>query len=119
MIVFVLGLTIAFPLAWFISEFQSRQWLRCLLGCCSIAMTFGVAWLAGSLQALNYNAWYSDASLTLVDKTLSELSAGHESHVIDNLKWFKSEYHPNYETGLINYQRLVDTYVKRFEKSKE
>jgi hypothetical protein len=56
MIELILILTIAFPVGWFMSEFQPRLWLRLVLGTCAIAMAFGVAWLAGSLQALSYNA---------------------------------------------------------------
>jgi hypothetical protein len=116
MIEFVLLLSIAFPLAWFISEFQSRQWLRTLLGCCAIAMSFGVAWLVGSLQALNYNSWYGTASQQFVDKTLQELKAGNELNVIDNLQWFKARYSPNYETGRVDYEKLVTAYVERFDR---
>ena len=113
----VLLLAIAFPFAWFISEFQSRQWLRTSLGCCAIAMSFGVAWLAGSLQALNYNSWYGTASQQLVDKTLQELKAGNETNVIDNLQWLNARYSPNYETGHMEYERLVAAYVERFDRA--
>lgn len=119
MIGLIIALVIIFPLAWFISEYQSTKWPRLVLGCCSIAMAYGVAWLAGSIQAINYNAWYSEASLELVDTTINELAAGHESKVINNLKWLKSQYHANYETGLVDYQRLVGAYTQRFGESKE
>jgi hypothetical protein len=114
MLQLIVLLTILFPIAWFVSEFQSRQWLRVMLGCCAIAMSFGVAWLAGSLETLNYNAWYSTATQQLVKKTLQELEAGHESSVIDNLQWINQRYQPNYETGLVDYERLVETYIERF-----
>ena len=112
---FAILVTAAFPLAWFFSEFQSRQWLRILLGCCAITMSFGVAWLAGSLQALNYNAWYGTSSQQLIEKTLQELKAGNEAKVIDNLQWFKASYSPSYETGRVDYERLVTAYLERFE----
>jgi uncharacterized membrane protein len=48
----VLALVIGVPVGWFISEFQSPRWVRLLLGCLSISLCFGVAFLAGCLTEL-------------------------------------------------------------------
>lgn len=116
MLPLMLALTVACPVAWFVSEFQSRIWLRVLLGCCAIAVSFGVASLVGMLQQLNYNAWYGYASKELVETTTQQLEAGNSSEVLKNLRWLSSKYEPTYENRA-RYDELVGEYTRRFDKS--
>ena len=114
MLYFILFLTIAFPIAWFLSEFQDRKWLRIVLGCAAIGMSFLVATGVGLLERINSNAWYGTASQQLIDTTLKELKADNKSLVIENLTWLHGRYEPSYENRA-NYDGLVAEYVSRFE----
>ena len=116
MLPIILFLTIAFPVAWFLSEFQDQKWLRIVLGCGAIAMSFLVAAGVGMLQQLNYNTWYGDASQQLIETTLAELKADNKTCVIDNLTWLNGSFHPSYENRE-NYDELISAYVNRFKQS--
>jgi hypothetical protein len=111
----ILFLTVALPIAWFISEFQPRTWLRLVLGCAAIGMSYLVATGVGLLQQLDYNAWYGDASRQLIDTTVVKLESGKMPEVIANLNWLSRNYQPTYENRA-DYDDLVAEYVKRFEK---
>ena len=56
--VLVLVLTIILPLLWLASEFSSSRPLRISLGIRALLMSFDVAFVVGSLQQRNDNAWY-------------------------------------------------------------
>lgn len=62
----ILFLVIAVPLAWLASEFQPRTEIRIALGIAAIAMSFGVAWIVGSLERLNSNIWFGSATKDLI-----------------------------------------------------
>ena len=109
-------LTIGLPIAWLVSEFQSRRWLRIALGSGVLAMCFGVAFIAGSLDRFNSNAWYGHASLTLVETTVKQLETGKSTDVIQILKWLQSKFQPTYENRA-GYDQLVNEYVERFGAS--
>jgi hypothetical protein len=54
MIVFfilILILLVVLPVAWLISEFQPRREMRIRLGACSLALSFFVPWVVGTLPA--------------------------------------------------------------------
>ena len=112
MVEFVLVLVVLLPLAWFASEFQSRVWLRLTLGCLAILLSFGVAWVVGSLDRLNSNAWYGAATKDLVQNTILQLEAGNSERVLTELRSLRSEFHPSYEDRC-DYDRLVAVYVSR------
>ena len=104
---FVLLLTIVLPFAWLASEFQSRRWLRVILGATAILLSFGVAFLVGSFVRLNYNAWYGGATKTLIDTTIIELQAGNTANVLSSLKRLQAKYEPTYENRG-HYDELVN-----------
>jgi hypothetical protein len=39
----IIVLAAGVPIAWFASEYQSRRWLRFVLGCFAILLSFGIA----------------------------------------------------------------------------
>jgi hypothetical protein len=111
----VLALVIGVPVGWFISEFHSPRWVRLLLGCLSISLCFGVAFLAGCLTELNYNAWFGSATKDLIDVTIAELDAGREHEVTTALKRLQEKYVPTYENRA-RYDVLVKETVREMQK---
>jgi hypothetical protein len=111
-----LVLTVALPLIWLVLEFQEKRWLRIAVGCAAIAMSYFVAVGVGTLQQLNYNAWYGDASQKLIRGTLTELKNDNSQAVIDNLEWLNQRYHPHYENRA-RYDELANEYVERLTRN--
>lgn len=97
MLGFILFLTIALPIAWIVSEFQPRRWLRVTLGCLAISMCFGVAYVVGTLERINYNVWFGNVTKDFVDTTIEKLDAGHSAEVLTEMKRLQSQYAPSYE----------------------
>lgn len=93
----ILLLVIALPIAWFASEFQSRRWLRLLLGSTAIIMCFGVAHLSRTLTWFEANAWFGSATYELVSAVIEELEADNRDTVVDALRDLREQYHPTYE----------------------
>jgi hypothetical protein len=114
----VLLIVVAAPIAWFASEFQERRWLRLTLGTAAILMSFGVAWLAGSLERFNSNAWYGSASKQLIDATVTGLEAGNKDRVLRSLKGLQEKYSPTYENRA-RYDKLVEDAVAQMQKVEE
>jgi len=112
MLQLILVLVIVAPIAWLASEFQRRRWLRIVLGCAAILLSFGVAWIVGSLERLNSNAWYGAATKDLVQNTIEQLEAGNTDRVLAELRRLRSKYYPSYETRS-NYDELGSQYVER------
>ncbi len=106
----IFTLCVALPVSWLVSEFQPRRWLRIALGCCAIGMCCLVAFVVGTFENFNANAWYGSASKELVDTTLLELEAGHSDKVIQELRVLQSKFQPTYENRA-RYDELVDEYV--------
>ena len=112
MLPLILILTIVLPIAWIASEFQNHRWLRVLLGCAAIAMSFLVAYGVGSLEHLNANAWYGGASQNLIETTVEELEKGNTEQVIEELKLLQEQFHPTYENRA-RYDKLIEDYMSR------
>jgi hypothetical protein len=106
----VLVIVIALPVAWFASEFRGSRGMRLTLGCLAILCSFGVAFVVGSLERFNSNAWFGHASKQLVDVTVSELEAGHTNQVLRSFRQLQSEYRPTYENRA-RYDKLVEQAV--------
>ena len=83
---FVLVLAIVLPVLWLVSEFSSSRPLRISLGILALLMSFGVAFVAGTLQRLNYNAWYGAASQRLIDSSVAEIESGNTERLLRELK---------------------------------
>ncbi len=111
----VLVFVIACPVAWLLTEFQERRWLRILVGIAAIACCFGVAALVGALQMFNANVWYSNATKELVDTTIAELEAGNQASVLASLKDLQQQFVPGYESRRAEYNDLIGTAVKRMK----
>ena len=107
---------IGLPIGWFVSEFRGGRGLRLTLGCLALLMSFGVAFIVGSLERLNSNAWFTGASEQLIDASISELEAGHTDRVLDTLRQLQSEFHPTYENRG-RYDKLVEQAVSRMKSS--
>lgn len=112
MLPLILILVIALPIAWFLSEFQNYRWLRILLGCAAIAMSFLVAGGVGSIEHLNANAWYGGASENLIDTTVEELEKGNVEQVIKELKLLQEQFQPTYENRA-RYDKLIEEYMSK------
>ena len=104
-------LVVALPIAWLVAEFSERRGLRILLGVLAIAMSFFVAFIVGSLEALRANSYYGHTSKFLIDTTVTELEAEHAESVLDHLKELQANYRPTYKWRA-NYEELVDAYAK-------
>jgi uncharacterized membrane protein YcjF (UPF0283 family) len=108
----------ATPVAWVASEFQERRWLRLVLGTTAILLCFGVAFVVGSLERLNSNAWFGSATKTLIDTTVTELEAGHHERVIQSLRELQKKYSPTYENRA-RYDHLVEETINQMRASEE
>ena len=114
--VIILILTIAMPIAWFVSEFSAPRWLRLALGTLAVLLSFGVAFIVGSLERLNSNAWFGGATKDLIDTTVTELDAGRDEDVLRALKELQTEYQPTYENRA-RYDELVRKTVQRMKQT--
>lgn len=110
--ILIFFLVIALPLAWFGSEFSSYRWLRMLLGCGAIGMSFLIAFGVGKLEHISASVWYGNASQNLLDVTIEELEKGNGEQVVRELKELQREFHPSYEDRG-RYDKLVEGYVER------
>lgn len=111
---FVLFCAIGLPVGWFISEFKSKRPVRIGLGIVSILLSFAVAWLVGTLQRLNYNAWYGAAAKDLVDAVVAKIELGDTDKVLAALKEFQSAYSPTYENRA-SFDKLAEDAAKRMK----
>jgi hypothetical protein len=119
-LILVLILLVVLPVAWLISEFQPRRWVRITLGLSSLALSFFVAWAVGSLSLFNYNAWYGSASTQLIDTVIDNIEAGNKVDLLRELRQLKVDYQPTYESRA-KYDELVKRFAERLklEKSKD
>jgi len=90
----VIVLIAAAPIYWFASEYQNRRWLRLVLGCLAILVSFGIG---ANVERFNSNSWFGNASKELVDATVSELEAGNKDGVLRSLRTLQQKYSPTYE----------------------
>jgi hypothetical protein len=118
MIPILLLLVVAVVLAWFASEFQSRRWLRLLLGCCALVLIGPAGYLAATIgERFNSNAWYGKASGDLIDATTEGLQQGRTDEVLAELKRLRERFEPTYENRA-HYDHLVEEYVERVRPAK-
>ena len=115
--VVTLVLAVALPILWLISEFGSSRPLRILLGVLALLMSFGVAFVVGSLKRLNYNAWYGTASKKLIDSTVIEIESGSIEQLLSELKRVQVQFHPTYENRA-QYDELITEFVMRLDDNR-
>lgn len=108
-------LVILTPIAWFVSEFKSPRWVRLSLGLATFFLSFGLAFLVGSLNTLNYNAWFGSASKELIDETINGLESGKQERVLIALKVLQKKYQPTYENRA-RYDELVQETIDLMKK---
>lgn len=111
-VVAVISLTIG----WFVSEFRCRRGIRLTLGCLALLSAFGVAFVVGSLERFNSNAWFGGASARLIEATVSELEAGNTKNTLRVLRKLRADYHPTYENRG-RYDKLVDQAVEEMKSA--
>jgi len=73
-------------------------------------MSFGVAWIVGSLDRLDSNTWFGAATKDLIQNTIVELENGNDERVLTELRVLRSKFHPTYESRA-DYDKLVAEYV--------
>lgn len=113
-----LAVVVMGPIAWFLSEFQERRWLRLLLGSISISLCFAVAVLVGKLERWNDNAWYGFASKGLIEATIAELESGKAERVLVAYKHLQSEFSPTYENRA-RYDVLVEKAISEMQSEEQ
>ena len=112
MLPLIILLTIALPIAWIVSEFQDRRWIRITTGCAALAVSFLVAAGVGSLEHLNANAWYGGASKNLIDTTVEEIERGDTEQLLRELKILQDQFQPTYENRA-RYDKLIEEFMSR------
>ncbi len=116
MLELILVLVIAFPIAWLFSEFYDNRGVRITLGVCGIAMSFGVAWIVGSLDRLQSNIYFSEATKDLIQNTIIELENDRSDVVMTELRALRDDFRPTYETR-DDYDVLVARYIHSISES--
>ncbi|GAA4468399.1 hypothetical protein [Novipirellula rosea] len=116
MLELILLLVAALPIAWLISEFYDNRTTRITLGICAIAMSFGVAWIVGSLDRLQSNIYFSEATKDLIQNTIVELENDNADNVLTQLRVLRDDFRPTYETR-DDYDVLVDRYIHSISES--
>lgn len=117
MVAMMLLLVVALPVAWFLSEFQSRRWLRIVLGVTAILMSFGVAAMVGWMERFSANAWYGQASKQLVESVLLEVEQDNIQGLARELKWLADRFQPTYENRA-HYAELVEEFAKNVKATR-
>jgi hypothetical protein len=102
------------PLFWLAAEFQSRIWLRIVLGLGGMAGAFVVSNLLTISQKFEANSYYGFTSKELIESTIDALKNGKSEEVLHELRTLNKEYIPTYENKA-NYQELVRDYSQRLE----
>jgi hypothetical protein len=104
----LISIIIAMPIAWLVSEFQERRWLRITLGVLAIGVMAICSWaLTGILITFNYNAWYGGATHNLIRTSLLQIEDGHLDRVLKLWRALDEQYQPSYENRA-RYDELVE-----------
>jgi hypothetical protein len=102
------------PFAWLVAEFQSRVWLRIVLGIAGMAGVFCLANLLMIGRQFETNSYFSFTSQELIESTIEGLRKGESAIVLSELEVLHDEYAPTYENRA-EYQELVNAYSKRLK----
>ncbi len=114
----LLILAVMAPMAWFVSEFQTRTWLRIALG---IAALFG-AFFGGAIwdvvNNFDSNSYFGSANEEFIGATLLALEQGRTDEVLGELRKFRQTYTPTYENRA-RYKELVEAYSSKLNTAKD
>ncbi len=110
MLLLILILVIALPIAWLASEFGANRPLRIALGIGALTCSLGVAYIVGRLSELNYNAWFGGASKDLIHTIVVQTEDGRAERVLKVLRRLDADYHPTYENRA-DYVELINEAV--------
>jgi hypothetical protein len=108
---------VALPVAWLISEFTSKRWLRLSLGIAmmvtGLVLAHGWGQTGGVWQT---NDWFARVNTRLIDGTIKQLETGDSKAVLASLKQLRQKYDPNYDTRS-NLDQLVDEAVRTMQSA--
>ncbi|WP_299467029.1 hypothetical protein [uncultured Gimesia sp.] len=107
LVIFILA--VGLPVAWLLSEFQPRRWLRILLGLAALLMTVYLSHAFSIFDRLNYNTMYSEASAKLIDTTIVEIEAGRSNEFLSELRILRSKFRPSFKS--VDYNELVNQFA--------
>lgn len=113
-----LMIVVLLPIAWLASEFGTSRVLRLTLGLAAILSSFGVAYVVGELNRLNYNAWYGGATGDLISTMIAEIEDGNTDRVMKVLKRIDVDYKPTYETRA-HYDEIIAAAVRQMKGEDE
>ena len=102
----MLMVVLAIIIAWAVGEAKGLPVLRrcAAAGFLLIAVLTGAA--VGSLNGLNYNAWYGGATRDLMDETIRQLERGNAKVVTETWTAMRADFSPTYENRA-RYDELV------------
>ncbi len=102
------GVTLALPIGWFISELRAKDPLRLALGLFAIAATtFFVSSLVCFFTHMSYNQEFGYATKDLIETSVKEVDDGHLERVLKVWRGLDRQYDPTYETHHPAYSDLV------------
>jgi hypothetical protein len=102
------GVVLAVPIGWLISEFRAKEPLRIALGVSAIAATtFFVSSLVCFFTHMNYNQEFGYATKDLIETSLNQIDVGHLDRVLKVWRGLNQQYDPTYENHHPAYSDLV------------
>jgi hypothetical protein len=108
------GLTVAVPIGWLISELRAKDPLRIALGVFAIAATtFFVSSLVCYFTHMYYNQEFGYATKDLIETSLKEIEDGQLERVVKVWRGLNQQYDPTYETHHPAYSALVNEATAR------
>ena len=110
----IVAIAAAMPLVWLAAEFQSRVWLRIILGLGAMLGVIGLAFFAMVGVHFETNSYYSFTSQEFIESTIDGLQNGKSDLVLKELKSLNKKFVPTYESSN-QYQELIRAYSKRLK----
>jgi hypothetical protein len=92
----------ALPIAWLVSEFQSRRWIRIVFGIAALSIVGLIAygWTA-LLTTFTSNLEFSETTKTLLVAIDEGLASNDSERVQTDIRQFAKNYQPSYETSCV------------------
>jgi hypothetical protein len=108
------GIVLAVPFGWLISEIRAGNWMRTVLGVLAAAVpTFFVSSLVCYLLHMDYNQSFGYATKDLIKTSLNQIDDGHLDRVIQVWRGLNDQYDPTYEGNRPEYPDLVNEATAR------